>query len=92
MTPDNKYLFAGSYLGHLKQICLERREVVVDYGKIHGNRLRWLEVTSDSKQLITGGWDKIIKIVAIDQRRLSSDKGKVCYRGATRMRMTADDN
>jgi hypothetical protein len=31
-TPDNKYLFAGGYEGHLKQISLESQQVVHDYG------------------------------------------------------------
>jgi hypothetical protein len=34
-TPDNKWLFAASKRGHLKQIPLESHEEVHDYGKIH---------------------------------------------------------
>jgi hypothetical protein len=33
-TPDNKYLFAGSDR-YLKQVCLESKQVVHDYGQIH---------------------------------------------------------
>jgi hypothetical protein len=48
-SPDNKWLFAASNGGHLKQVSLEGRHVVHHYGKIHDSPIRCLETTRDSK-------------------------------------------
>jgi WD40 repeat protein len=60
-TPDNKFLFAGSRCGNLKQICLEIKKVVYDYGTIHCDVINCLQIKRDSKYLITGGWDGRVK-------------------------------
>jgi WD40 repeat protein len=59
-TLDNKYLFAGSNRGNLKQINLdlEGQEIVSHYPKIHDNAITCLETTRDSKWLFTGSYDK----------------------------------
>jgi hypothetical protein len=48
-TPDNKWLFAASREGHLKQISLKSQQEVHDYGKIHDDGINRLETTKDSK-------------------------------------------
>jgi WD40 repeat protein len=56
-TPDNKWLFAASTGGYLKQISLESQQVAHDYGKIHDDYIRCLETTRDNKWLITCSYD-----------------------------------
>jgi hypothetical protein len=48
-TPDNKWLFAASNEGHLKQISLESQQVVHNYGQIHDLGITRLETTRDSR-------------------------------------------
>jgi WD40 repeat protein len=91
ITPDNKYLFAGSNTGHLKQVCLELREVVHDYEEIHRGYIRCLETTRDSKWLITGGGDGDVKRISVQSRKVDKDLGQVCDNWIITMKITADD-
>jgi hypothetical protein len=89
-TPDNKWLFAASDTGHLKQISLERQEVVNDYGKIHDSSIS-CETTRDNKWLITGSYHIHVKRISVDNRQVDKDFGKVCNYLITTMKITADD-
>jgi hypothetical protein len=56
-TPENKWHFAASHQGHLKQISLVSQQVACDHGKIHDIRIKRLETTRGNKWLITGSDD-----------------------------------
>jgi WD40 repeat protein len=75
-TPDKRFLFAGSYEGHLKQICLESQEVVHDYGKIHNDVICCLETTRDSKWLVTASNDAHVKRFSVESREVDKDFGQ----------------
>jgi WD40 repeat protein len=76
-TPDNKYLFAGSFEGHLKQISRESQRVVHDYGKIHKSWIPRLETTRDIKWLITVSEDNHVKRISVENRQVDKDIGRV---------------
>jgi WD40 repeat protein len=76
-TADNKWLFAASNKGHLKQISLESQELVHDYGKVHVTYIACLESTRDSKWLIIGSQDGHVKRISVENREFDKDFGKV---------------
>jgi hypothetical protein len=87
-TPDNKYLFVGSTLGYLKQICLESQEIVHNYWGIHGNWITCLQTTRDSKYVITDGNYGCVKRVSIEKRVVEKDFGRVFADGITAMKIS----
>ena len=90
VTFDNKYLFAGSEVGNLKQISLEIGTVIHDYGEIHGDSIRCLETSRDSQWLFTGSDDKHVKRISVWNREVVKDFGKVCDYWITRMKIKGD--
>jgi WD40 repeat protein len=88
-TPDNNYLFTGSFSGHLKQISLKSQQEVHDYGKIHCSEISCLQTTRDSKWLITGSWDFHVKRISVENREVDKDFGQVCDFRIGSMKITA---
>jgi hypothetical protein len=74
-TADNKWLFAASNEGHMKQISLKSQQVVHDYGQIHDDGISWLEITRDSKWLITSSYDEHVKRISVKERQVDKDSG-----------------
>jgi WD40 repeat protein len=89
-TPDNKWLFAASPEGHLKQISLESQKVVHDYGLIHSRTIKCLETTRDSKWLFTGGYDGQVKRISVKNKKVNKDFGEVTHT-ITSMKITPDN-
>jgi hypothetical protein len=90
-TPDNKWLFAASTAGHLKQICLKSQKVVHDYGQIHGTSIKCLETTRDSKWLLTGGYDGHVKRISVKNKEVDKDFGEVTHSQISSMKITPDN-
>jgi WD40 repeat protein len=88
-TLDNKFLFAASNGGCLKQISLESQEVVHDYGQIHAHDITGLESTRDSKWLITRGYDNRVKRISVENRELEN-LGDITNQLMTAMKIAAD--
>jgi hypothetical protein len=78
ITFDNKYLFANSTGGQLKQISLESQEIVGDYGKINNDVIRCLETSRDSKWVFISDDDFHVKRISVENREFDKDFGKVC--------------
>ena len=68
LTPDNRFLFAGTRDGFLKQICLETQKLVYDYCQIHENIISCLQTTEDSKYLVSAGYDTSVQKISITDR------------------------
>jgi hypothetical protein len=90
-TADNKWLFAASNEGHMKQISLESQQEVLDYGQIHEDGISWLETTRYSKWLITRSYDKHVKRISVENTQADKDFCQVCHYEIVSKKITADD-
>jgi WD40 repeat protein len=89
LTPDNKWLFAASIEGHLKQYSLRSQKLIHDYGQIHGERIGCLVTTRDSKWLITSV-ENHVRRISVKNRKIKKDFGQIHdNRGITNMQITA---
>jgi WD40 repeat protein len=89
LTPDNEWLFAASWKGHLKQYSLRSQKLIHDYGQIHGERIGCLVTTRDSKWLITSV-ENHVRRISVKNRKIKKDFGQIHdHSRITNMQITA---
>ena len=91
ITFNDKDLFVGNDDGYLKQICVEKREVIKEYGRIHTSWINSMAVTRDNNYLITSSEDKNIKKVSIINKEVVKDFGEICSNCINTIQMTSDN-
>ena len=75
ITPNGKWLFTGSFDGHIKQWSVDNNLLLKDYGKVHNGWIYCSAITPDGLYLFTGGDNRHLKQWSINHQTLWKDYG-----------------
>lgn len=83
ISKDDSYLFAGTFEGHLLQVCLKTDTLYRDWGRIHHNWITCMEISPDNQSLFCGSWDGALTQWSIPNERIKKNledahEGPIC--------------
>jgi len=74
---DSKSFFMADMRAYLTEVSLLNRQILTEFGNIHDDNIKSMQVTEDGKYLFTSSCDGTVKKFEIRRKTLTYDFGKI---------------